>query len=136
VIGFAVLLVNVSFIVALDPVCDGGVILVTLALLQANVVPVVAEVPVKETKPEQLDEVVLGTCNFGLGFTVTLTVSGLEQPLALSVKIYRTTIGAEVLFRKVSVIVFPFPGVAVVVIPVTAGRVHENKVPAVALVAA
>jgi hypothetical protein len=122
--------------VALDPVCDGGVILVTLALLQANVVPVVAEVPVKETKPEQLDEVVLGTCNFGLGFTVTLTVSGLEQPLALSVKIYRTTIGAEVLFRKVSVIVFPFPGVAVVVIPVTAGRVHENKVPAVALVAA
>jgi hypothetical protein len=82
-----------------------------------------------------LDEVVLGTCNFGLGFTVTLTVSGLEHPLALNVNIYLTTIGAVVLFRKVSVIVFPLPGVAEVVMPVTAGRVHENKVPAVALVA-
>ena len=40
------LFVNVSLMVALDPVCDGGVILVTLALIQANVVPVVAEVPV------------------------------------------------------------------------------------------
>ncbi len=48
---------------------------------------------------------------------------------------YCTTIGAVVLFRKVSVIVFPLPGVAVVVMPVTAGRVQENTVPAVALVA-
>ncbi len=77
----------------------------------------------------------MGACNLGLGFTVTDTVSGLEQPLALNVKIYRTTIGAVVLFRKVSVIVFPLPGVAVVVMPVTTGRVQENKVPAVALVA-
>ena len=77
----------------------------------------------------------MGACNFGLGFTVTLTVSGLEHPLALRVKIYLTTIGAEVLFRKVSVIVFPLPGVAVAVMFVTAGRVHENTVPAVALVA-
>jgi hypothetical protein len=48
---------------------------------------------------------------------------------------YRTTIGAVVVFLKVSEIVFPFPGVAVVVIPVNAGRVQENMVPAVALVA-
>ncbi len=40
------LFVNVSFIVALDPVCDGGVILVTALRTQAKVVPVVAEVPV------------------------------------------------------------------------------------------
>lgn len=129
------LLVNVSFMVAELCAFVTGVILATLALLQAKVVPAVAEVPVYETKPEQLDEVVLGACNLGLGFTVTLTVSGLEQPLALSVKMYRTTIGAVVLFRKVSVIVFPLPGVAVVVMFVTAGRVHENTVPAVALVA-
>ena len=78
---------------------------------------------------------VLGASNFGLGFTVTLTVSGLEQPLALSVKIYLTTIGAVVVFCRVSVMMFPLPGVAEVVMPVTAGRVQENKVPAVALVA-
>ena len=40
------LLVNVSLMVALDPVCVTGVILATLALLQAKVVPAVAEVPV------------------------------------------------------------------------------------------
>ncbi len=40
------LFVNVSLMVALDAEPVGGVILVTLALLQANVVPVVAEVPV------------------------------------------------------------------------------------------
>ena len=38
-------------------------------------------------------------------------------------------------FLKVSVILFPFPGVAVVVMPVTAGRIQENMVPDVALVA-
>ncbi len=48
---------------------------------------------------------------------------------------YRTTIGAVVVFLKVSVTLFPFPGVAVVVIPVTAGRIQENIVPEVALVA-
>jgi hypothetical protein len=48
---------------------------------------------------------------------------------------YRTTIGAVVIFLNVSVILFPFPGVAVVVMPVTAGRVQENMVPDVALVA-
>jgi hypothetical protein len=48
---------------------------------------------------------------------------------------YRTTIGAVVVFRKVSVILFPFPGVAVVVMPVTDGIVQENMVPDVALVA-
>ena len=129
------LLVNVSFMVAELCAFVTGVILATLALIQAKVVPAVDEVPVYETKPEQLDEVVFGACNLGLGFTVTLTVSGLEHPLALSVKMYLTTIGAVVLFRKVSVIVFPLPGVAVVVMPVTAGRVHENTVPTVALVA-
>ena len=86
-IGFAVLFVKDSLIVAFDPVCVEGVIFGTLALLQVKVVPVVDEVPVYETKPEQLDEVVLGACSFGLGFTVTLTVSGLEHPLALRVKI-------------------------------------------------
>ncbi len=39
------LLVNVSLIVALDPVCDGGVMFVTALRTQAKVVPVVAEVP-------------------------------------------------------------------------------------------
>ena len=62
-------------------------------------------------------------------------MSGLEHPLALRVKIYRTMIGAVVVFLIVSVILFPFPGVAVVVMPVIAGRVHENTVPDVALVA-
>ena len=62
-------------------------------------------------------------------------MSGLEHPFALRVKIYRTIIGAVVVFLKVSVILFPFPGVAVVVMPVTAGRVQENMVPEVALVA-
>ncbi len=62
-------------------------------------------------------------------------MSGLEHPLALNVKMYRTIIGAVVVFLNVSVILFPFPGVAVVVMPVTAGRVQENPVPAVALVA-
>jgi hypothetical protein len=46
VIGFAVLLVNVSFMVALDPEPLGGVIFVTVARLQVKVVPAVAEVPV------------------------------------------------------------------------------------------
>ena len=50
-------------------------------------------------------------------------------------KIYRTIIGAVVVFRRVSVIEFPFPGVAVVVIPITDGLVQENMVPTVALVA-
>ncbi len=49
--------------------------------------------------------------------------------------IYRTTIGAVELFRRVSTILLPAPGVAVVVMFVTAGRVQENTVPAVALVA-
>lgn len=129
------LLVNVSLMVALDPVCVTGVILATLALLQAKVVPAVAEVPVYETNPEQLDDVVLGACNFGLGFTVKTKVSGLEHPLALRVKMYRTIMGAVVVFCRVSVMMFPLPGVAEVVMPVTAGRVQENKVPAVALVA-
>ncbi len=40
------LLVNVSFIVAFDPVCVEGVIFGTLARLQVYVVPVVAEFPV------------------------------------------------------------------------------------------
>ena len=62
-------------------------------------------------------------------------MSGLEHPFALRVKIYRTIIGAVVVFRKVSVILFPFPGVAVVVMPVTDGLVQENMVPDVALVA-
>ncbi len=62
-------------------------------------------------------------------------MSGLEHPFALRVKIYRTIIGAVVVFLKVSEILFPFPGVALVVIPVTAGRVQENMVPTVALVA-
>ena len=66
--------------------------------------------------------------------TVTLTVSSLEHPLALNVNMYRTTIGAVVVFLKVSVILFPLPGVAVVVMFVTAGRVQENPVPTVALV--
>jgi hypothetical protein len=48
---------------------------------------------------------------------------------------YRTTIGAVVVFLKVSVILFPFPGVAVVEIPVTTGLVQEKTVPTVALVA-
>ncbi len=76
-----------------------------------------------------------GEDSFGVGLTVTVTVSGLEQPLALKVNIYRTTIGAVELFRRVSTILLPAPGVAVVVIFVTAGRVQENTVPAVALVA-
>lgn len=50
-------------------------------------------------------------------------------------KIYLTTIGAVELFRSVSVMIFPAPGIAVAVIFVTAGRVQENPVPAVALVA-
>ena len=50
-------------------------------------------------------------------------------------KIYRTIIGAVVVFLKVSVILFPFPGVAVVVMPVTDGLVQENMVPTVALMA-
>ena len=129
------LLVKVSLIVAFDPVCVEGVIFGTLARLQVYVVPVVAEFPVYDTTPEQLDVVVLGACNFGLGFTVTSTVSGLEQPLALKVNIYLTTIGAVEVFRRVSVIVLPAPGVAVAVMFVTAGRVQENTVPAVALVA-
>ena len=54
------LLVNVSFIVAFDADPVGGVILVTALRTQAKLVPVVAEVPVKETNPEQLDEVVFG----------------------------------------------------------------------------
>jgi hypothetical protein len=62
-------------------------------------------------------------------------VSGLEHPLALNVNMYRTTIGAVVVFLKVSVILFPFPGVAVVEIPVTTGLVQEKTVHAVALVA-
>jgi hypothetical protein len=48
---------------------------------------------------------------------------------------YRTTIGAVVVLRKVSVMMLPLPGVAVAVMFVTAGRDQENKVPAVALVA-
>jgi hypothetical protein len=62
-------------------------------------------------------------------------VSGLEHPFALNVNMYRTTIGAVVVFLKVSVRLFPFPGVAVLVIPVTAGLVQEKNVPDVALVA-
>ena len=50
-------------------------------------------------------------------------------------KIYRTIIGAVVVFLKVSEMLFPFPGVAVVVMPVTDGLVQENIVPEVALVA-
>jgi len=130
-----VLLVNVSFIVPFDPVPVRGVMFGTLALLHTKVVPAVAEVPIYDTNPEQLEFVVFGACNFGLGFTVTTTVSGLEHPLALNVNMYRTIIGAVVVFLNVSVILFPFPGVAVVVIPVTAGRIQENMVPDVALVA-
>lgn len=49
--------------------------------------------------------------------------------------IYLTIIGAVEVFRRVSVIVLPAPGVAVAIMFVTAGRVQENTVPAVALVA-
>lgn len=49
--------------------------------------------------------------------------------------IYLTIIGAVVLFLSVSVMIFPAPGVAVAVMFVTAGRVHENTVPEVPLVA-
>jgi hypothetical protein len=130
-----VLLVNVSFIVPFDPVPVRGVMFGTLALLHTKVVPAVAEVPIYDTNPEQAAVIVFVEFNFGLGFTVTTTVSGLEHPFALNVKIYRTTIGDVVLFLSVSVIIFPAPGVAVVVIFVTAGRFHVNTVPAVPLVA-
>jgi hypothetical protein len=121
--------------IALDAEPVGGVILVTALRTQAKVVPVVAEVPVYETNPEQFAVIDFVVFNLGLGFTVTLIVSGLEHPFALRVKIYRTIIGAVVVFLKVSVILFPFPGVAVVVMPVTDGLVQEKLVPEVALVA-
>jgi hypothetical protein len=60
VIGFAVLLVNDSLIVALDAELVGGVISITAFLTHEYEAPFVAELAVYETKPEQLDEVVLG----------------------------------------------------------------------------
>ena len=129
------LFVNVSLMIALDAEPVGGVILVTALRTQAKLVPVVAEVPVYETNPEQFAVIDFVVFNLGLGFTVTLIVSGLEHPFAERVKIYFTTIGAAVILRKVSVIVLPFPGVAVEVIPATAGLVQEKLVPEVALVA-
>lgn len=54
------LFVNVSLMVALDAEPVDGVIFVTALRTQAKLVPLVAEVPVYETNPEQLDEVVFG----------------------------------------------------------------------------
>ena len=117
------------------PLFETGTIPTTAFRFHVNVDPIVADAGAYVTSPEHAAVVVFGASNFGLGLTVTVTVSGLEQPLALKVNIYRTTIGAVELFRRVSTILLPAPGVAVVVIFVTAGRVQENTVPAVALVA-
>jgi hypothetical protein len=71
----------------------------------------------------------------GVGFTVTVTFCVLGQLLAVSVMAYTTLIGEDVVLTNVSLIEALLPLPAVLLIPVTTARDHENVVPVVAVVA-
>ena len=76
---------------------------------------------------------VLVNCGVGLTVTTTLYVLAFVQPFALTVYTYVTSIGAVVVFVKVS-LGLPVPVDAVLLIPATAALLHAYVAPLVLLV--
>jgi hypothetical protein len=75
--------------------------------------------------------------NIGLGLTLTTTeyVEGFEQPFALKLITYVTSIGAAVVLVNISDIEDVVPLLAVLDIPITEARLQLNDTPLVELVA-
>jgi hypothetical protein len=83
--------------------------------------------------PEHIATGVKPEFNVGVGLTLTVTSCGFEQPFAVSVNTYFTSIGSAVVLVNVSLMFAELPLPVAGLIPVIAERVQLNTVPDVAL---
>ena len=135
VIGLTVLLTSVSVMLPDAPLDVFGVIPATAARVQENIVFAVELVAVKFVETLLHLGGIGKLLITGVGFTLAVTFATFEQPFAVNVILYMTSIGFDVLFTNVSVIPAPVPLPLAGVIPATAARVQLNVVPPILLVA-